>query len=55
MAFQLPLVYAIKWVQVTHDGFHLIGTYQLLDYTDDVYKFEGSTGAIKNYKVFANC
>jgi hypothetical protein len=40
-------VYAIKCVQVTCHGLHLIGTYQLLHHADDVGIFEGSTCAIK--------
>jgi hypothetical protein len=40
-------LYYIKTVQVSHDGFHLIGTYKLLDYGNDVDIFGESMRAIQ--------
>ena len=42
LLFNFTLGYAIRRVQVIHDGFKLNGTHQLLAYADDVNILGGS-------------
>ena len=47
MLFNFALEYAIRRVQVNHDGLILNGTHQRQLYADDVSILDGSVGTIK--------
>ena len=47
MFFNFALEYAIRRVQVNHDGLKLNGTHWLLVYADDVDIFGGSVRTVK--------
>jgi len=47
MIFNFALEYAIRRVQVNHDGLKLNGTHQLLAYADDVNILGGSIHTLK--------
>jgi sorting nexin-29 len=53
LLFNFALEYAIKRVQVSHDGLKLNGTHQLLAYADDVNILGGSVRTVKeNRKLY---
>jgi len=47
MLFNFALEYAIRRLQVNHDGLKLNGTHQLLAYADDVNILAGSIHTLK--------
>jgi hypothetical protein len=47
MLFNFALEYAIRRVQVNHDGLKLNGTHQLLAYADDLHILGGSIHMLK--------
>ena len=47
LLFNFALEYAIRSLQVNHDGLKLYGTHQLLVYADDVYILGGSIHTVK--------
>ena len=51
--FNFALEYAIRRVQINHDGLKLNGTYQLVVYADCVNLLGGSVHDVKNYRRYS--
>jgi hypothetical protein len=47
LLFNFALEFAIRRVQINQDGLKLNGTYQLLDYVDDVNMLGGNVHTVK--------